>query len=245
MIDIHCHLLPGIDDGAEDLDTALMMARMAADSGVETIITTPHCNLPGTERNNYISAELAGDFLRLQEAIRKEEIPLTILPGAEVMCTPQVPELVRQGVLPTLAGSDYLLMEFFFDEDLSYMDSILSSVSACGLHPVIAHPERYEAVQEMPQVIDRWFHAGVVIQLNKGSILGRLGRRAERTARWILERGLAHAVASDAHSAMERTPRMDELQRWLEDEIDPAYTGILLEENPSRICRNRPLLQAD
>ena len=245
MIDLHCHLLPGIDDGAEDMETALLMARTAADSGVDTIVATPHCNLPGAKRDNFISEELTDRFLQLQEAIRKEQLPLTVLPGAEVMGTPRVPELVRRGVLPTLANSDYLLVEFFFDEDIAYMDHILSSIAACGLHPVIAHPERYEAVQEMPLVIDRWFHTGVVIQLNKGSILGRLGHRAEETAWWLLERGLAHTAASDAHGVAERSPRLDGLREWLEDRTSPAYAHILLEENPSRICRNRPLLQAN
>ena len=245
MTDLHCHLLPGVDDGAEDMDTALLMARMAVESGVDTIIATPHCNLPGAERNNFISPKLLQDLVKLQNTVRKERIPLTILPGAEIMGTPQVPELAGKGVLPTLAGSDYLLVEFYFNEEPSYMEDILLSVAACGLHPVVAHPERYDAVQEMPRLIERWLRAGVAIQLNKGSILGHLGRRAEETSRWILERGLAHAVASDAHNVSGRTPRMDELRAWLERETGPDYARVLLEENPSRICRRRSLVQAD
>lgn len=245
MIDIHCHLLPQVDDGAADPETALLMARMAVASGVDTIIATPHCNLPGAEQKNYRTLELAGRITALQKAITAEKLGLTILPGAEVLCTPEVPELLRQRKLPTLAESRYLLVEFYFDEDLHYMDDSLCAIAAEGIVPVIAHPERYGAVQQMPRVIDRWFHEGRVIQLNKGSILGRLGRRAEQTAQWILAHGLAHAVASDAHSDQVRTPQMSELREHLEENCGIAYTALLLEENPLRICKNLPLVQAE
>lgn len=245
MIDIHCHLLPQVDDGAADLETALLMARMAVNSGVDTIIATPHCNLPGTEQKNYRTLELANRVIELQKAITAEKLPLVVLPGAEVLCTPEVPELLRQRKLPTLAESRYLLVEFYFDEDLGYMDDMLRAIAAEGIVPVIAHPERYGAVQQIPPVIDRWFHEGRVIQLNKGSILGRLGHRAAQTAQWILTHGLAHAVASDAHSDQIRTPQMTELRDYLEENYGVAYTGLLLEENPLRICKNLPPVQAE
>ena len=245
MIDLHCHILPGVDDGADSMDDALEMAWMAADSGVTTIIATPHCNLPGAGNKNYISSHLKERFLHLQTCIKQAGIPLSVLPGAEVLCTPQVPDLLRQGELLTLAGSDYLLLEFFFDENLEYMDDMLHAITAEGLIPVIAHPERYEAVQRTPHIIERWFRSNYVIQLNKGSILGRLGRRAERTADWILSRGLAHVVASDAHSPAMRTPQMTQLHQYLSEVCAPEYTDILLQANPARILKNQPILQAD
>lgn len=245
MVDIHCHILPCVDDGAESLEDAVEMARMAADSGVEAIIATPHCNLPGAEEKNYISPALQRSFLALARAVKEADIPVSILPGAEVLCTPEVPELLRQGKLLTLAGSRYLLLEFFFDEDLEYMDDMLCAVARQGFVPVIAHPERYETVQRIPRVIERWFRSGYVIQLNKGSILGRLGRRSGQAAAWILSRGLAHVVASDAHSPLMRTPQMGELTEFLLQVCHPEYVDILLRDNPRRIAENRPILQAD
>lgn len=242
MIDIHCHILPSVDDGADSMEDALEMARMAADSGVTAIVATPHCNLPGTEEKNYISPDLAQQFCQLQREIRQAGIDLTLYPGAEVLCTPEVPELLEQDALLTLAGSDYLLVEFFFDETLDYMDTMLSAVAERGRIPVVAHPERYEAVQRAPGIVDRWFRNGWIIQLNKGSILGRLGRKAERTAHWILSRGLAHVVASDAHSPRVRTPHMEELTEYLCQLCDPRYVEILLEKNPACILENRPVL---
>lgn len=245
MIDIHCHILPHADDGASDMDDALEMARMAADSGVTAIAATPHCNLPGSPRKNYAQPQLLEQFLQLQQAVRQANIPVRILPGAEVLCTPEVPELLRKGRLLTLAASDYLLTEFFFDEDLDFMDDMLHAIAAEGAIPVIAHPERYQAIQHTPHIIERWFRSGYIIQLNKGSILGRLGRRAEQTADWLLARGLAHVVASDGHSPLIRTPELSQLSHHLSNLCAPDYVRLLLDDNPLRIIRNQPVVQAD
>ena len=245
MTDIHCHILPFVDDGADSMEDAVEMARMAADSGVTTIIATPHCNLPYGEEKNYIAPALQARFFQLQQAVKAAGIPLTILPGCEVLCTPDTPELLRKGRLLTLAGSRYLLVEFFFDEELSYMDEMLSAIARQNVVPVVAHPERYEAVHRNPRIVERWFRAGYVIQLNKGSILGRLGRRAAWTAEWILSRGLAHVVASDAHSPVMRTTEMSELTRFLYEVCPPEYADILLNRNPSCILHNRPMLAAE
>lgn len=245
MVDIHCHILPGVDDGAESMEDALLMARMAADSGVTDIIATPHCNLPYEERKNYASPELERRFVQLQKLIQLEDIPITIHPGAEVLCTPDVPELLQKGALRHLAQTNYLLVEFFFDEPLSYMSEMLDAIAEEGVVPVIAHPERYKAVQRMPQVVENWFYSGVVVQLNKGSILGQLGRNAERAADWILSRGLAHVVASDGHSPLIRTPQMDEVARRLDHLVDPEYAEILLEYNPARLLAGKSVLQAE
>ncbi len=243
MTDIHCHILPGVDDGAESMDEALAMARMAWESGVRRIIATPHCNL--SDFSNFRSAELAKHFVELRRAVEQAGIGVEILPGAEIFTTPQVPELLQQKKLLTLANSRYLLMEFYFDEDAETMNSLLQQVAALDYVPVIAHPERYDAVQRDPYLVGHWFHSGYVIQLNKGSILGRLGRRAEAAADWILERGLAHTVASDAHSSQFRTPHMTEVRHYLTDRCDGAYADILLHINPGRIVQDLPLLGAD
>lgn len=245
MTDIHCHILPEVDDGAGSMAEAVEMARLAWESGVERIIATPHCCLPHQQADNYRSPALARRFSRLRHAVAEAGIALEILPGAEVLATPQLPRLLQERKLLTLAGSRYLLVEFFFDEELPEMDDLLRAVTDHGLVPVIAHPERYYAVQRQPQAVARWFHSGCAIQLNKGSILGRLGRRAEATADWLLERGLAHAVASDAHSCAVRTPHMGQLQRYLTDRCGAEYTRVLLDINPGRIAQDQPLLQAD
>lgn len=162
---------------------------MAADSGVTDIIATPHCNLPGDGPKNYRSAALRTGFSRLRQALEQEGIPLRIHPGAEVFCTPELDRLLDRRQLQTLGGGRYLLVEFYFDESAEFMEQCFRAIRRRGLVPVAAHPERYDAVQRDPYMVRRWFERGVVIQLNKGSILGRLGRRAQDTALWLLERG--------------------------------------------------------
>ena len=115
MIDLHCHILPGVDDGAASDEESLAMARLAVESGVTAIAATPHCNLPGGPRN-YVDAALRDRFLHLARLLVREEIPLRLYTGAEVYATPEVPALLRDRRLLTLGGSRYLLVEFGFDE---------------------------------------------------------------------------------------------------------------------------------
>ena len=171
MIDIHAHILPGIDDGAEDMYDTLEMARMAADSGVDKIIATPHCNIPGMY-GNYFGREYIDRYESVVRAVRKEKIPIEILPGMEVFSTEDLPELIVNHKIMPLNQSRYILMEFAFDEDPGFGDSILKRVEEVGARPVIAHAERYEFIQDYPQIAYRWFRKGYVIQANKGSFLG-------------------------------------------------------------------------
>ncbi len=240
MIDLHCHILPGVDDGAASLPDALTMARMAAVSGVRTIVTTPHCNLPwdlGTEESPDHALHL------LRQAVKEADIPLELLPGSEVFCGPNFPELLEQGKLQSLAGSRYLLMEFYFDESPEFMEGCFDTAIRHRCVPVVAHPERYEASYRDPDLVPRWFRSGCIIQINKGSILGRLGSRAQTVSKFLLEQGFAHAVASDAHSPSARTPHMTGILRHLEDHYAPGYARILLSRNPERIIRNQNVIR--
>lgn len=152
MIDIHAHILPGIDDGAEDMYDTLEMARMAADSGVDRIIATPHCNIPGMY-GNYFGREYIDRYESVVKAVRKEKIPIEILPGMEVFSTEDLPELIVNHKIMPLNQSRYILMEFAFDEDPEFADSILKRVEEVGARPVIAHAERYELRHNLISVI--------------------------------------------------------------------------------------------
>lgn len=243
MIDLHCHILPGMDDGAVSMDDALEMAHLAALSGVRTIVATPHCNRTGDPKENFAGEEQTDCLSALRNGLQEAQIPLEILLGAEVFCTPRVGQLLEEGKLLTLADSKYLLMEFYFDESPEFMEESFARVMRRGKVPVVAHPERYEAVFRDPELVARWFRRGLVIQLNKGSILGRLGSRAETVSKFLLEQGLAHVVASDAHGSHVRTPHMGQIVRHLEHYYAPEYARILLSRNPERIIRNRPLIK--
>ncbi len=236
MIDIHCHILPDIDDGAADLQTALEMARMASESGVTDLVATPHFHAPeqiGPIRQCYA---------RFAKSLRDAQIPLRLWPGAEVLCLPSTPQLATEGQLPTLGPGKYVLSEFYFDESFAYMDQMLADIAGCGYRIVVAHPERYDAIQHDPSRLRRWAMEGYVFQMNKGSVLGDLGARAQTAANDILAMGLAHLIASDAHGCLRRTPHMTGLAKWVEEHCDERYGDILLYENPRRVLLGKDMV---
>ena len=241
MVDIHCHILPEVDDGARDLETALQMARMAADCGVTRIIATPHFH--GVQESLEQMPHILRQFRQLQDAIHQEIPELTLIPGAEILCVPQTLELARLGQLPTLGKSKYVLTEFYFDASWEFMDATLEGLRALGYQPIVAHPERYSAIQHDPHRARSWFERGIILQVNKGSVLGAFGRRAEETAVRLLYRGNVHIIASDAHSPERRTPDMTAVREWAREHLGREYTKILLEDNPGRITRGRPMCQ--
>ena len=239
MIDIHCHILPELDDGADDMNESLGMARTAAASGVTGILTTPH--FPGRPESLEMLETIVERHRQLQTALDKAGIPLEIHPGAEILCLPQTVKMARQKQLPTLGRSNYLLCEFYFQESKVYINKLLQSIAANGYRLVIAHPERYEALHRDITVAKKWFDAGYVLQLNKDSLLGAFGSRVQDTALELLERGLAHLIASDAHSTLYRTTDMNPLRSWLAANCPAEYARILLEENPRRLILNQEM----
>ncbi len=243
MIDIHCHILPDIDDGADSLDEALDMARMAAMSGVTDIVATPHFR----GDLDYLGAmpHIKRQYERLLEALDQWDIPIRLHLGAEVLCTPRTVELASQRQLPTIGDTRYVLTEFHFDESFEFMDSALRQIASWGYDPIVAHPERYDAVYRNPQKLKDWANRGYVMQLNKGSVLGALGARAERCAHELLELGLVHLFASDAHSRYQRTPHLESLHNWIENCCDPICARIFLESNPRRVLEGRPMATSE
>lgn len=242
MIDIHCHILPEVDDGAYCLEESLAMARLAVKSGVTDIITTPH--FTGVPEELEAMEHIVRQFRALRSALRQEQIPLQIHPGAEVLCLPQTMQLARDNQLPTLGDSNYVLTEFYFDASWEFMDATLEGLRELGYRPVVAHPERYGAVQRDVQLARSWFDRGFVLQVNKGSVLGAFGRRAEDAALRMLHRGIVHVLASDAHTSQVRTTDLEPARRWCLDHVGRSYTKILLEDNPKRILGGSRMCKA-
>lgn len=241
MIDIHTHVLPGIDDGASSMDEALELLMMAENSGVKTLVTTPHCNIPG-EFDNYVSEDLERLWRHLAAEAERTGIGLRLCRGMEVFATDDLPELLSAGRVWTLNGTRYFLVEFDFGEEPDYCHLILQKCRERGFQPIIAHPERYYFLQEDPEIAYEWCRLGYGLQLNKGSLLGRFGQQTGETAHLLMDHGLAACVASDAHSPYLRSTHMGEIRDYLTDEYGEDYARLLLEENPSRILTGKQLL---
>lgn len=239
MTDIHTHILPGLDDGAQGLYDTLEMAAMAFENGTTRIVATPHCNIPGMY-DNYFGERYIQAFERARKAIEQEKIPVELLPGMEVFATEDVPELLAAGKIMPLNQTRNVLIEFDFAEDPWFAERLLRRVREVGARPVIAHAERFEFVQEDPQIVYRWQERGYCVQVNKGSFLGRFGRRAEQTAYRLLNHNVVTAVASDAHGPERRTTCMADAYEMLAAEYPRNYLDILFNKNPNLLCQGKP-----
>lgn len=238
LCDLHTHILPGVDDGAQTLEEALQMLQNAAASDVEYLVVTPHCNVPGTG-GNYRGAELEERFRRLRQAAR--HIPVELALGAEVRVSAQLPRLLRQGQLPTLNGSRYLLTEFPADFAEAAFTDALADVLACGYIPLVAHPERYAAVCADPGTVEQWLDMGCHLQLTGGSILGAYGKTVQRAAAFLLRRDFVCCVASDAHGITRRSNFLMDVYDHLSLYYSRQYAQCLMRTNPLRICANESL----
>lgn len=239
MIDLHCHIVPMIDDGAQNAAVACEMAAHAYRSGVRTIVATPHCNLRGA-RKNYRGRSYTEVFSLFCALLRQHGIPIQILPGSELFAHPSnLRRLLDERRVVTLNHSRYLLTEFNFSSRGDDISDALALIARRGLVPVVAHPERYAAVQHDPRLVARWFAKGYIIQLNKGSLLGRLGHSAQITAEELLAAGLAHVIASDAHDMQYRPTGFHSLLPHLREHCPAEYIELLLETNPRHIIEDR------
>ena len=241
MIDIHSHILPGLDDGSQDFHDTLEMIRLAEKSGIAAMIATPHCNIPGRYENYF--GEAYKDAVRsVREAVRREGLSVQIFPGMEAFGTSELPKLLQDGKIMTLNQGRYLLVEFAFEEDPEFVDGLLAELREIGVIPVIAHAERYRFVQENPEIVYNWRMRGYPIQLNKGSFKGSFGRSAMEMAYRLMDHHLVSVIASDAHGPYQRTPYMADVYEDLLGGYPEQYLEMLFKENPGRICKSEPIL---
>lgn len=244
MTDIHAHILPGLDDGAQDMGTAIAMAELAESGGVTAIVATPHSNL---DRGfpNYWDEGLRHSLSAFRQALREAGTAVTVYDGMEIFGTPDVPKKLEEGKLITLGGSRYPLIEFPFQGYARQAAQVLKDLVDMGYRPVVAHPERYAYVQEHPEMLNGWLDMGCLLQVNKGSLFGRFGRRAELLSLSLLDRGFAAFVASDAHSSVVRTTWMADIRQFLSEEYSEELARLLTEENPRSLLENEDIRIAE
>ena len=240
MIDIHSHILPGIDDGSSDLYESLEMAELAVRGGTSTIVATPHCNIPGSYRN-YYSEEYDYVFNLLQDSIKNENIDLQVLPGMEVFVTEDVPKLITEGMVIPINNTKYMLFEFGFGEEPDFVRYMLERIMDLGVKPVIAHAERFHFVHDNPHLLKEWKKKDIVIQMNKGSFQGRFGYKSEEIAFMAMDAGLVNVIASDAHGCNMRTPFMDNVYYELSADYKAEYLNKLFNDNPLKIITGRSI----
>ena len=239
MIDIHTHILPGVDDGSESMDMSLQMLRLAQKGGTKVVTVTPHNNLPGVKQD---IKHLEKVLLKLRQEVENAGISVDIACGMELFATWDLPDILRNGNIWTFNNTRYFLTEFDFDEEPEFCNRVLERCADIGFYPVIAHPERYSFVQNTPDIVYNWIKKGYGIQVNKGSLSGRFGRRAKRAVDILMECGLVSCIASDAHFPWVRTPYMEDVFDMVVDEYGKEYAYMVFYDNPYRILNGQPLV---
>lgn len=233
-IDIHCHIIPGIDDGAQNYDIALNMLKIAQNNGTRKIIATPHYVYGNTRCGFITNKDKCAELNRLAQ---NKGIDIEVYPGCEVFITHELIELYEQKLIDTLAGSEYMLIEFPMMSIPLYTDDVLYKLQLKGITPVIAHPERYSEIQKDMTLIENFVMRGIKIQVNSGSITGIYGREAKKTVFKLIEKGFVHYVASDAHSDRTRNPDLSRSAEFVERKFGTKVRDDLFINNPMRIIK--------
>ena len=215
MIDLHCHYLPGIDDGAQTLDESLALARAAVADGITHAVMTPHIHA-GMFANN--AASIRAATLSFQVALAKHDIALAISAGGEVRIGPEIIEWVAAGEIPFLGqldGRQVILLEMPHGHLPVGADRLTAWLLKQNIIPLIAHPERNKDVMRKLAKLDPFLEQGCLLQVTAGSLLGRFGPVAQKRAREVLDRGEIFAVATDAHNLENRPPLLTEARALL------------------------------
>lgn len=197
MIDMHSHILPGLDDGSKNMEETLGMVRQLHEAGFKTLIATPHV-LEGRE---FLSpTEILATTEQVRKRVAEAGIPVEILPGAENYIFPDLAKWARDGKLVTLGNTGkYILVELPMLEIPHYTDQVFFELQMLGITPVLAHPERNKGLSDEPERILDWAKKGILFQLNLRSLSGHYGPQARRLAEIMLNSDLIHVIGSDAH----------------------------------------------
>lgn len=242
MIDLHSHILPGIDDGAKIIEDSIEMAQIAVSNGTTVITATPHVIegrwMPEWSTIQKLCAELAHE-------LKREKIALTIIPGAEVALNMDILDLIEGPGPYCINGGRYMLVELPATHIPQYTNEFFFTLQARGISPILAHPERHPEIARNPGLIVEWVNKGILMQVNGPSLVGKMGDRAMKTAEILLSSKLVHFFGSDAHSPRARTPRLADAQDKAAALVGADMTRQMFVTNSTAILNDEDVEIAD
>ncbi len=239
MIDVHAHILPGIDDGARDIEDTIEMIKEAEKAGFTDIITTSHYieneyNVNKENRKYIIEA--------IQEELSKENIEINLYNGAEIYITNELLDLVEDGVAPSLAGSRYVLFELpLSGSKVIYIEQVIEDLIVAKYTPIIAHPERYDMVKDNPNVAVEWVKKGALLQSNYASIIERYGHKSKQTLLKLIDANAIHFLGTDTHRPNTIYSQMSDILEEFRKEIGEEKLNELTTINPQKITNNEKI----
>ena len=234
-VDIHCHLLPGVDDGSSDMEETLKMLHVAAENGISDMIFTPHYKQGrvGTPRGNI--GELLDDVRR--EA-KSEGIDIRLYPGTEIYYNSSLEEKLESGWLSTMNDTDYVLVEFSPMETFPYIKNAMDDLFSLGYRPIMAHVERYRCMLGSVENVRTLHKTGVQIQVNAGSVAGEFGFGVKHFVKKLLKEQLIDYIGTDAHSIDGRRPELVKCVEVVKKICDSSYAEQILGGNAREYLLN-------
>lgn len=235
-VDIHCHMLPGVDDGSPDMDTTMQMLEMSYQEGARAIIMTPHYE---GGANQYQPAELDEKFRLVKEEAAKKWDDLELYLGNELLYTQGIADHVRNGSVHTMNDTKFILVEFNFGIRYSDMYHGIQEIRKMGFRPIIAHVERFSSLVKHPERISELREMGVYLQMNVSSVVGNVFNENVRWCRKLMKEKQITFVGTDAHNMTHRAPHMTEAMKWLEKHLEQGYLEDILWNYPSKMLENK------
>ncbi|WP_058309276.1 tyrosine-protein phosphatase [Gracilibacillus massiliensis] len=227
MIDIHCHILPGVDDGAKHMEESVSMAKSAVSQGINTIIATPH-HLNGSY-DNY-KEDIIVAVNRLNDRLQEEDVPLTILPGQETRINGEmITDLENGQLLPLNNTSGYLFVELPSNHVPRYTKQLMFDLQLQEIKPIIVHPERNKEIMENPNILYDLVSNGTLTQVTAASLSGHFGKKIKKLSLQLVEANLTHFIASDAHNTRSRGFVMQEAHTVIKDEFGTSMVYWFME----------------
>jgi protein-tyrosine phosphatase len=237
MIDLHSHILFGVDDGAPDLEASLAMARMAVADGIEVMAATPHF-LPGLYDNN--TADVLQRIDVLNEALLAHDINLAVVSGGDVHISPDLHSKLQSNQVLTLHGTRYFLFEPPHITAPQHLENHLFNIQVAGYVPILTHPERLKWIEQKYDLMQALAKSGVWMQITAGSLTGRFGKRPQYWAQRMMAEGLVHILATDAHNTRSRPPLLAEAFECAKRELGAEEAQNLVLTRPKMILENAP-----
>jgi protein-tyrosine phosphatase len=228
LIDIHSHILPGIDDGAKKMDDSLKMAREAVEQGIHTLFATPH-HLNG----DYINPkeDIKRHVHQFQRYLQEANIPLHVLTGQETRIHASMVHELKAGVIASLHNTKYVLVEFPPYEVPRYAEKLLFEMQVADYIPIIVHPERNRQITEDPSILFSLVEKGALTQLTAASLIGKFGKKAQQISYQLIEHNLTHFIASDAHNTTSRRFVLQDAYQWIQREFGRDVYFMFLENS--------------
>ena len=241
MVDLHCHILPNVDDGSFSMEETIKTLKQAANAGFDTVCFTPHYAEPQYIQNKKQNQEV---LEQVREELAREEIRMKLFLGNEVFLQDKMPELLENGVISSLADTQYILLELPMYQELpeEIVQKMIASLQKKGLKVVVAHPERYVYIQRNTNKLPEYFGENIIFQSNYASIIGGYGKEAQKTIKKLLKEKKIHYFATDTHHINNGIyENMQLILKKMSKMVDERYLEILTQTNPKAIIKNEEI----